>query len=268
MPRPISIRLVAACALALVLFAAIAVSATGAAAPSAGKGALVDLRVVGKGGKVLTEGDLQTGTTTIKTSPKANCFGAGTGGSGKSVTIKGATALGALAQASKSTASLRPLLITDAFDFGLGICGVGSSKVSGKASWYLKVNHKGATVGGDAVKLKAGDEVLWDLAPSYPYPNELALEAPERADTGVPFQVRVVSYDEKGKRKPVAGAKIAGASTSAAAVTGADGSATVTLSTTTADYAALTATHGKDIPSPAAPVFVCVPGSCAPPPAK
>ncbi len=265
MPRLIPFRLVAACALALVLSAAVAIGASGAST-SAGKGVPVDLRVVGKGGKVLTEEDLQTTTVAIKTSPKATCFGAGTGGSGKSVTVRGATALGALAQAAKTTSSLQPLLVTDAFDFGLGICGVGSSKVSGKASWYLKVNHKGATVGGDAVKLKPGDEVLWDLASSFPYPNELALEAPERADSGVPFTVKVVSYDEKGKRKPVAGAKIGGAG--GAATTAADGSATVTLSATTAQYAPLTATHGKDIPSPAAPVYVCLPGSCAPPAVK
>ncbi len=265
MPRLIPFRLAAACVLALSLSAAVAISATGATSTE-GKGVLVDLRVVGKGGKVLTEEDLRTGTTSIKTSPRANCFGAGSAGSGKSVTIRGATALGALAQASKSTATLRPLLITDAFDFGLGICGVGTSKVSGKASWYLKVNHRGATVSGDAVKLKAGDEVLWTLAPSYPYPNELALEAPERVDTGVPFQVRVVSYDEKGKKKPVAGAKIGGASGSF--VSAADGRATVTLTATTAQYATLLASHGKEIPSPAVPVYVCTPGSCAAPAAK
>jgi hypothetical protein len=261
MPRLIPFRLAAACALALILSVAVAFSASGATT-SAGKGVPVDLRVVGKGGKVLAEQGVQAATIAIKTSPKANCFGPGTGGSGKAVTVKGATALGALAQATKSTSSLRPLLITDAFDFGLGICGVGASKVSGKASWYLKVNHKGATVGGDAVKLKAGDEVLWDLAPSYPYPNELALEAPERVDSGAPFQVRVVSYDEKGKRKPVAGAAIAGAG--GTFVTAADGRATVTVSASSAEYATLTATHGKEIPSPAVPVFVCVPGSCAP----
>jgi hypothetical protein len=257
MPRLVPFRLVAACALALVLSAAAVVTANGAT--SSTKGPLVDLRVVGKGGKVLTEEGLRAATTTIKTSPKANCFGAGTAGSGKSVTIKGPTALGALGQASKSNPALRPLSITDAFDFGLGICGVGKSLVSGKASWYLKVNHKGATVSGDAVKLKAGDEVLWDLAPSYPYPNELGLEAPERADSGVPFEVRVVSYDEKGKRKPVAGAKIAGAP---GVVTAADGRATVTLTASVPLYEGLSATHGKDIPSPAAPVYVCVAGSC------
>jgi hypothetical protein len=241
MPRLTPIRLAATCALALALSLPFAASALG-------KGVSAELRVVGKGAKVLTEQTLSTGTTAIKTSPKANCFGAGTGGSGKSVTVKGATALGLLAQASKSTSTLRPLLVTDAFDFGLGICGVGASKVSGKASWYLKVNHKGATVGGDAVKLKPGDEVLWDLAPSYPYPNELALEAPDTALGGQSFQVTVYSYDEKGKRKPVSGATVTGAS----GPTDSAGKATVTLSAPTA----LVATHGKDIPSPAAEVCI------------
>ncbi len=255
MPRLIPFRLVAACALALVLSLSLAAGAVA-------KGVSAELRVVGKGGKVLAEETLQTGTTTIKTSPQANCFGAGTAGSGKSVTIKGATALGLLGQAAKTTSSLRPLLITDAFDFGLGICGIGASKVSGKASWYLKVNHKGAMVSGDAVKLKPGDEVLWDLAPSYPYPNELSLVAPERVDAGVPFEVRVYSYDEKGKRKPVAGAKIAGAAGATGAVTGADGRATVTLAADVPQYETLHATHGKDIPSPEEPVYLCVNGAC------
>jgi len=222
------------------------------AASAVAKGVSADLRVVGKGSKVLTEQTLSTGTTTIKTSRQANCFGAGTAGSGSSVTIKGATALGLLGQASKTTSSLRPLLVTDAFDFGLGICGIGASKVSGKASWYLKVNHKGATVGGDAVKLKPGDEVLWDLAPSYPYPNELALEAPDTALGGQAFQVTVYSYDEKGKRKPVSGATVTGAS----GPTDSAGKATVTLSAP----GSLVATHGKDIPSPA--VQVCIGIAC------
>jgi hypothetical protein len=236
MPRLIPFRLAAACVLALALSLPLTASAVA-------KGVSAELRVVGKGGKVLTEQTLSTGTTAIKTSKKANCFGAGTAGSGKSVTINGATALGLLGQASKTTGSLRPLLVTDAFDFGLGICGVGNSKVSGKSSWYLKVNHKGATVSGDAVKLKPGDEVLWDLAPSYPYPNELSLVAPESALGGQPFQVTVYSYDEKGKRKPVSGATVTGAS----GPTDSAGKATVTLSAP----ASLVATHGKDIPSPA-----------------
>lgn len=246
MPRLVPSRLGAACVLALTMLAALTATASA-------KGVSVDLRVVGKGGKVLSEQTLSTGTTTVKASPAANCFGAGTAGSGKSLTLPGATALGALAQASKSTSALRPLLITDAFDFGLGVCGVGGSKVSGKASWYLKVNHKGASVSGDAVKLKSGDEVLWDLAPSYPYPNELALQAPATATAGVPFTVKVFAYDEKGKRKPVAGATVTGA----AAPTAADGSATVTLAEAAPTVTELRATHGKDIPSPAVFLPVC-----------
>ena len=51
------------------------------------------------------------------------------------------------------------------------------------------------------------------------------LSAPDTAKAGMPFTVRVFSYDEKGKRKPAAGAKVTGA----AAPTGADGRTTVTL---------------------------------------
>jgi hypothetical protein len=245
MPIPISSRLAAACALALTLCAVLVPSADA-------KRVSADLRVVGKGGRVLAEKTLRTGTISLKTSPRAECFGPGTGGSGGSVTIRGATALGLLGQAARSTASLRPLLLTDAFDFGLGICGVGSSRVSGKASWYLKVNHRAAQVGGEVYKLRSGDEVLWDLAPSFPYPDELDLRAPRTAAAGVPFEVRVFAYDEKGKRTPVAGASVSGAS----APTGADGTTMVTLSRP----AALRARHGKDIPSPAH--RVCV-GNCS-----
>ena len=84
MPRLIPFRLAAACALAVVLIASTAAIAA-AKVP-------VDLRVVG-GGKVLAEEALKTGTTKVPTSPKATCFGKGTGGSGKAATIKGATAL-------------------------------------------------------------------------------------------------------------------------------------------------------------------------------
>jgi hypothetical protein len=243
MPRLISFRLVAACALTLLVAAAVAATAV-AKTPA-------ELRVVGKGNKILAEGTFKTGSTSVPTSPKATCFGKGTGGSGKPVKLVGATALGLLGQAAKSTASLRPLLLTDAFDFGLGICGVGGSSASSKLSWYLKVDHKNPERGGDTVKLKAGDEVLWALEP-YPYPNELSLTAPTEATAGTPFEVRVFSYSDKGKRKPAAGVTVTGAS----GPTDSQGKATVTL----AGPALLGATHGKDIPSNR--VAVCVGGAC------
>jgi hypothetical protein len=246
MPRLVPFRLVAACALALLV---VLCSASLAAA----KAPRVSLRVVGGGGKALSEQFIGAKTTSIKTSPQATCLGRGTGGSGKSVQIKGATALGVLGQASKLTPALRPLLVTDHFlsEFGLGLCGIGRSKTTKKLSWYLKVNHKNPNKGGELVKLHSGDEVLWALEP-YPYPDELSLVAPHEAELGKPFTVSVFSYDDKGKKSPAAGVSVTGAS----APTGADGTATVTLSAPTV----LTASGGADIPSNQ--VAVCVSGAC------
>jgi hypothetical protein len=244
MPRLTPIRLVAACALAFALFVS-------TAAVASAKKVEADLRVVAKGGKVLDEEALNTGPTKIPTSKKATCFGKGTGGSGKPVSTSGPTALGLLAQAATGTKALKPLLVTDSFDFGLGICGVGGYSATTKLSWYLKVNHKNPELAGEQVKLKPGDEVLWALS-SYPYPSELALEGPGEATPGMPFNVRVFSYDDKGKRKPVAGATVTGAS----GPTDSKGAATVTLAAPTL----LRATHGKDIPSNG--VDVCMLSVC------
>ncbi|HEX2393372.1 MAG TPA: hypothetical protein VHI77_10695 [Solirubrobacterales bacterium] len=244
MPRITPLRLAAACTLALVLSLTLVAGATA-------KGVSAELRVVGKRSQVLAEQEVRTGPAiSVKTSPKATCFGKGTGGSGKPVPIQPNTAMGALAQAAKSNPALRPLAVSDSFSFGLALCGIGKSLATGGLSWYLKVDHKGAQVSGDKVKLRSGDDVLWALA-SYPYPNELVLEAPGAVTAGMPFTVHVFSYDEKGKRRPLAGATVTGA----AAPTGADGATTVTLGATTA----LVATHGKEIPSPAADVCVGTP---------
>lgn len=245
MPRLIPFRLAVACALALVLVLS-------AVATAAAKGPIVDLRVLNTGGKVLAERSLGAGTTSVKSSPQATCFGAGTGGSGKSVTIPGPTAMGALVAAAKFAAALRPVLITDHFSFGLGLCGIGGFVSHGEGSWYLKVNHVNPELGGDQVKVKSGDEVLWYLSPSFPYPDELALSAPDRVQAGTPFKVRVFSYDEKGKRKPLAGATVTGA----AGPTGADGRASVTLQ----KPARLIARHSGEIPSNRE--AVCVGGKC------
>jgi hypothetical protein len=249
MPRLVPNRLAAACLLALSLTLSFAAGATA-------KGFRADLRVVGAGGKVLAERSLGTATTAIKASPKATCFGPGTGGSGDSVSIPGNTGLGLLARASKLTPSLRPLLVSDHYDFGLSLCEVGSSVAKGSASWYLKVDHKGIAVAGNKARIKPGDEVLWALvkteAPDYAYPDELALSAPAKAKPGKPFGVRVFAYDGKGKRRPLAGATVTGA----AGPTDAAGAAEVTLS----KPARLIARFGSDIPS--SREAVCVGGKC------
>lgn len=249
MPRSNSFRLAAACALALSLtlvFTALA----------AAKGLQADLRVIGSSSKVLAEKTLPSADVSLKTSPKANCFGPDNAGSGDTVQIKGNTAMGLLASGAKTIPALKPLLITDAFDFGLAICGVGSSVAKGSSSWYLKINHKAQMVSGDTAKIKAGDEVLWALAkteaPDYTYPEELVLSAPASATAGMEFTVRVWAYDEKGRKTPAEGAKVSGA----AEPTGADGRTTVTL----AKPAKLSAKASGDLPS--AKVAVCVGGKC------
>jgi len=249
MPRFTPFRLAAVCALALSLtFAFTAVASA--------KGLMADLRVVGSGGKVLAEKTVASANVSVKTSSKATCFGPGTGGSGDSVALKGNTAMGLLASGAKTIPALRPLSISDHFDFGLALCGIGGSVAKGSSSWYLKINHKSQQVGGEKAKITAGDEVLWALstteAPDYKYPEELVLSAPSSAKAGSSFTVRVWSYDEKGKKTPQGGAKVTGAS----APTGADGRTTVTLS----KPAKLSAKATGDIPS--ARVAVCIGGKC------
>lgn len=249
MPRIIPFRLAAVCALALSLTLAFAAGASA-------KGFSADLRVVGAGGKVLAEKTVPTADVSVKTSPKATCFGPGSGGSGDNVQLKGNTAMGLLASGAKMIAALRPLLISDAFDFGLALCGIGGSVAKGSSSWYLKINHESLEVGGEVAKIKPGDEVLWALvrteAPDYAYPDELALVVPDAVKAGMPFTVRVFAYDGKGRRTPQKGAKVTGADKP----TGADGRTTVTLG----KPARLIARATGEIPS--AREAVCVGGKC------
>lgn len=250
MPRLVPTRLAATCALALVLVLSFAASAAG--------GSAARIRVVGTGGKVLAERLVRRGgEVSIETSRKATCFGPGTGGSGRSVSVKGGTALGLLLRAARRSAALQPVLISDYFDFGLALCGVGGSTASSKASWYLKVNHENPELGGEVVKVEPGDEVLWALV-GFPYPKELSLVAPFSAHAGEPFQVSVSSYDDKGRKRPAAGVTVTGAS----APTDAAGHATVTLN----EDATLIARRGKDIPSNSEQVFICLPDGACPVP--
>jgi hypothetical protein len=249
MPRITPFRLAAVCALAMSIAFAFAAAA-------AAKGLRADLRVVGSGGKVLAEKTVASANVSVKTSPKATCFGPGTGGSGDPVQLQGNTAMALLASGAKTIPALRPLSISDHFDFGLALCGIGSSVARGSSSWYLKINHKSLQVGGEVAKIKAGDEVLWALekteAPDFKYPDELVLSAPESGTAGKSFTVRVWAYDEKGRKAPQAGAKVSGA----AQPTGADGRTTVMLG----KPAKLIARATGEIPS--AREAVCIGGKC------
>jgi hypothetical protein len=169
------------------------------------------LRVVA-GQKVLADTTMRAGTTAVPTSRAARCFGPGKRGSGKSKRVAGPTPLGLLTRAARAHRSLRPLRLTDAFSFGLGLCAVGGVEAKGSAFWQLRVNHRAAKLGGDAVRLKRGATVLWYLKPDFEGSvEELWLTAPRRVAPGSPFGVRVFAFDEAGKRKPAGGVEVTGA---------------------------------------------------------
>jgi len=223
----------------------IALAAFGPASADASVGA--NLRVVSPTGQLddLTQ---YSDTTTMPTSPQAECFGAGSGGSGQGVTVDGANALGVVVEAAKSRNQLNPLLLTDTFvsqGFGLGVCGIGGQVASGSAFWYTKVDHTGLQVGGSQFPIHAGQQVLWYLTPNFPPPAELVLNAPVREPVGTPFPVQVLSYADDGTATPAAGAVISGSG--APVTTDASGNALVGVDGT--GLRQIQATHGGQIPS-------------------
>src|ERR1044072_2875367 len=143
-----------ACALSLL---AAALFAPVASADTVG----VDLRVLTDTGNSLTDIRQYTDTTAVPTSPKAECFGPGSGGSGTPRTINGPTALGALSDASRANGSLNPFLVTDKFldSLGsLGVCAVGGVSFASDFSnfWQVRVDHKATQKGGDLVPVDDG----------------------------------------------------------------------------------------------------------------
>jgi hypothetical protein len=193
-------RVAVGCALAIVL----ALPAT-ASARSVG----ANLRVEATNGKILADVTQYTSPATVRTDPKARCFGAGTGGSGDRVKVPNPTALGLVADALSHVRALRPLSLTDHFAFGLGVCGIGGlAPKNSNQFWYLKKNHVGSQKGGDKTRVGAGDDVLWYLAPGFPPGDELVLRLPARAQPKTPVRATVLGYSDKGARTPVAGAKL------------------------------------------------------------
>lgn len=202
------------------------------------------LRVVDATGRTLTEQTQYTGPTTFVTDPAATCFGAGTGGSGASVKVGMPTALGMLADAGDTDRDVRPLSLTDAFDFGLGLCGIGKAVAPESGFWFLKKNHVASQTGGDQTQVQASDEILWFLITDFnaPSPDELVLSAPSRVKSGSDIPVRVVSYADDGNKTPAAGVTVAGAATP----TDAAGKTTVPV---TDDLIRLAGTRAGSIPS-------------------
>lgn len=243
MPRHLPFRLAAACVPALIL------SICGVSAASA-KTVAANLRVVTTQGTVLAEQTQYTATTRIRTDRRADCFGPGSGGSGKTVTIGGPTALGLAIDGSLINRKVRPISVSDSSSFGLAVCGFGGRQSAPNGFWYLKANHKGAQVGGDSLKVRRGDDVLWYQSPSFTAPDELSLIAPSFVRAGAPFTVRVFRYDDAGRRRPAKGATVPGADLP----TGANGATSVVIR----DVTRLTARAKGTIPSNAE--IVCIRG--------
>lgn len=240
---PISVSRPLAIGLGLLLAAA-ALTLPAVAGAAKFKTAGAGLRVVGPQGQTLAQQLQYTGPVNIPTDPNALCFGQGTGGSGAKVKLADPNALGLVQDGSRVTPDLRPLSITDAFDFGLGVCGIGGFQTSGSSSWYLKVNHAGSQVGGEQVVVRKGDEILWYLAPSFPYPSELELEVPPNTTPNREVPVTAFEYADDGTRSPAVGATVRGGSSPV--TTAADGSATVEVGSSDVT---LQATSGSLIPS-------------------
>jgi hypothetical protein len=223
MPTPTFRVLNAAPALLCVFVLAISFVSMAEAKPKTVPG---ELRVVNSAGKSLADGTQFTGSATIKMDKGADCLGPGTGGSGDQVEVPGSTALGQLAYGSTAYPGVDPLSVTDAFDFGLGLCGIGKFVAPSTGYWYLKVNHEASFTGADQTTVGNGDEILWFLIEDFsdPTPDELVLKAPVSAEPGDQVGIKVLSYADDGTKSAAAGVAVSGA----AELTDAEGKATIT----------------------------------------
>ena len=194
-----------------------------------------------------------TGRANIPTDPDADCFFGGEGGSGKTRTVRGPTALGIVKNASNWNHDLLPLSVTDEFRDTLGslaVCGIGGHSADANTFWNPKLNHKDLTVGADQQRVKNGNKVLWYLAPSSPTAAELVLKVPAGVSPG-PVEVTVLEhvcefpppdFELVCTTSPAEGASVTDAPTE----TDAEGKTTVNLSPPMHE---LRATRSSDITS-------------------
>jgi hypothetical protein len=214
-----------------------------------------DLRVEGDG-KALAAATYLTGTARIRTTSSSTCQG-----SGEVKTVPGSTALGLLSSGAGANSALRPLAVSDQFDFGLFVCGVARFAGSDSAYWLYKVDHKAPEVGADQYALHGGEDVLWYFSDTVKGVNtgaELALKAPARAKPGATVRVQVFAYDTNGKRTPAGGATVHGAGD---VQTDADGRASITAPTR--GSMRLRAVRAADIESQTLSVCITATPSCA-----
>ena len=216
-------------------------------APAVAEPVLSELRVEAGGTALSPPIYYATDTARIRTSRGSPC-----GGSGRSVTLGGPTALGILDDAQEVDRDLRPLQVSDRLRSGLFVCGIGGFLQSGaERFWVYKVNHVSPEVSGDKRRLRHGDRVLWylvDRASGTNTGQELELFAPARVRPGERFEVSVFVRAQSGRATPAVGARVGGQTT--------DASGRATLTAGADPVLLLRGERGGDIPS--AHTDVCV----------
>jgi hypothetical protein len=169
------------------------------------------------------------------------------GGSGDSYTLNGPTALGLLVQAADFTRGLRPVQVSDEFDFGKFVCGVGGHQGSDTAFWSYKVDHVLPEIGADQFTTRRShDEVLFYFVDGTSNSgNELDLVLRKNVvKAGTPVDVTVREYDAEGKASPADGVRLTGAGGER---TDADGKATVVFEK--AGKPSIRGVRGSDVPT-------------------
>jgi len=149
----------------------------GAGTSEASQQVRVTLRVHAPDGTQIVSALVHSSARNVKTSRRALCFGAGSGGSGKRVQtgLRAPNALGVLADAATEIGALGPLRVTDSFadSFGLGLCGVAGFDADPEsqywAFWVDGVFGEGAV---DLQPVRGASTVVFALKPAVDYPAE------------------------------------------------------------------------------------------------
>ena len=191
--------------------AALAACAFAMLAASSASAATTELRVEAEGLDIGPGWRYVHDSVSYTTSENEACAGSGDTG-----TIDGPSALGLLVQAADFTRALAPVQISDQFEFGLFVCGVGSYTSSESAFWLYKVDHVAPEVGADKFAIDGShDGVLWyfvNTATGVNTGNELVLRPADNVvEAGAPTSVVVDEYDASGTSTPAADVQILGA---------------------------------------------------------
>jgi hypothetical protein len=88
---------------------------------------------------------------------------------------------------------------------------LGDTETSSKFYWGIWINNRYATSGACGLKLHRGDKLLFAVDSVAHHEHPLAIRAPKQAVVGGSFNVKVVSYSDKGKSQPAAHVSLAGA---------------------------------------------------------